>query len=353
LGVPRSGALDQPALRLANALVGNDPSAAALETTLMGCRLRFETPATIAVTGATCTVKIDGQAISGFESKSAGETPGGSAGAAIGSAGSMVGSAGAGVESVGSVADSAGVATATWSSVVGPVSVPAGAVVEIGRATAGVRSYLAVAGGIDVEPVLGSRSTDTLSGLGPPRLTDGQILPIGITAHKPGQSSAEATARDGTGRSGALVDPRAGRAASAGADGERPVAAEPAGGRPVAAGPAGGRAEIVLGVWVGPRDEWVAVAGLFREAYEISPVSNRVACRLTGAALRRTRDGELPPEGLVLGSIQVPPDGQPLIFLADHPTTGGYPVVGVVDDVAPLAQARPGTTVRFRELDRP
>jgi biotin-dependent carboxylase-like uncharacterized protein len=252
LGVPRSGALDQPALRRANALVGNDPSAAALETTLMGCRLRFDAPATIAVTGATCTVKIDGRPV------------------------------------------------------VGPVDVPAGAVVEIGRAVAGVRSYVAVAGGIDVEPVLGSRSTDTLSGLGPPRLTDGQTLAVG-----------------------------------------RRVSMGPSdvGGPDVVERPG-----IVLGVWVGPRDEWVEVAGLFEDAYAVSPVSNRVACRLAGTALSRTRAGELPPEGLVLGGIQVPPDGQPLIFLADHPTTGGYPVVGVVDDVTPLAQARPGTSVRFREL---
>jgi biotin-dependent carboxylase-like uncharacterized protein len=252
LGVPRSGALDQPALRRANALVGNDPSAAALETTLMGCRLRFDAPGTIAVTGATCTVKIDGRPA------------------------------------------------------VGPVDVPAGAVVEIGRAVAGVRSYVAVAGGIDVEPVLGSRSTDTLSGLGPPRLTDGRTLAVGR--------------RVSTGPS----------------DVAGPGVVE--------------RPGIVLGVWVGPRDEWVEVAGLFEDAYAVSPVSNRVACRLAGTALSRTRAGELPPEGLVLGGIQVPPDGQPLIFLADHPTTGGYPVVGVVDDVTPLAQARPGTSVRFREL---
>ena len=103
-------------------------------------------------------------------------------------------------------------------------------------------------------------------------------------------------------------------------------------------------------MWLGPRDDWVEVAGLFRDAYAISPMSNRVACRLAGTALPRTRAGELPPEGIVLGAVQVPADGQPLIFLADHPTTGGYPVVGVIDDVTPLAQARPGTTVRFRGL---
>jgi biotin-dependent carboxylase-like uncharacterized protein len=253
LGVPRSGALDQPALHRANALVGNDPSAAGLETTLMGCRLRFEAAARIALTGATCTLKVDGVA-----------------------------------------ADERG-----------PLEIPAGAVLEIGRAITGVRSYLAVAGGLSVEPVLGSRSTDTLSGLGPPRLADGQALPIGRSSD-----------------------------------------------RPVYSGPAAPEvSEIVVGVWLGPRAEWVAVAGLFADAYGISPVSNRVACRLAGPSLSRTEAGELPPEGLVLGAIQVPPDGQPLIFLADHPTTGGYPVVGVVDDVTPLAQARPGTSVRFRELD--
>jgi biotin-dependent carboxylase-like uncharacterized protein len=267
LGVPRSGALDQPALRLANRLVGNEPSAAGLETTLMGCRIRFEQAATIAVTGATCIVKIDGR-------------PRGGTGAT------------------------------------GPFDVPAGAEVEIGRATAGVRSYLAVAGGIDVEAVLGSRSTDILSGLGPPRLVDGQTLAIGSALREEDRSGAtrgiaRSAESEGSGRSG----------------------------------------EIVLGVWRGPRDDWVEVAGLFGDAYGISPMSNRVACRLAGTALKRTRAGELPPEGLVLGAIQVPPDGNPLIFLSDHPTTGGYPVIGVVDDVTPLAQARPGTSVRFRELD--
>jgi allophanate hydrolase subunit 2 len=293
LGVPRSGALDQPALRLANELVGNDPSAAGLETTLMGCRLRFDTPATIAVTGASCTVKIDGVVVDGQvidSTVSGARAGGGSAGGGLGAGGSS----------------SSEPSTSTTSAAPGAVDVPAGVVVEIGRATAGVRSYLAVAGGIEVEPVLGSRSTDTLSGLGPPRLTDGQVLAIGP------RPSGRVT----------------------GSSREQPE-----------------RGEIVLGVWVGPRDDWVEVAGLFVDAYAVSPMSNRVACRLAGTALHRTRAGELPPEGLVLGAIQVPPDGQPLIFLADHPTTGGYPVIGVVDDVTALAQARPGTSVRFRELD--
>jgi allophanate hydrolase subunit 2 len=188
------------------------------------------------------------------------------------------------------------------------VDVPAGGVLEIGRAVAGVRSYVAVAGGIDVEPVLGSRSTDTLSGLGPPRLVDGMTLPVG--------------------------------AAGGGVSGDIRRPAHPSGG-----------GELVLGVRLGPRDDWFVDARvLFAEAYTVSPVGNRVGARLAGPGLTRAGAGELPPEGVVLGAIQVPADGQPLIFLADHPVTGGYPVIGVVDDVTPLAQARPGTAIRFRAL---
>ena len=238
----------------ANSLVGNAPGAAVLETTLMGCALRFEVVARVAVTGADAVVRVDrAPAVAGVV-----------------------------------------------------IEVPAGAVLDIGRARHGVRSYLAVAGGLDVEPVLGSRSTDTLSGLGPPKLADGMTLPIGT----------------------AVGPPSAGGVA--------------------ALNPSG---DLVLGVRLGPRDDWFVAAGLFSSAYTVSPLSNRVGCRLAGSALTRTRPGELSSEGIVLGAVQVPANGEPLIFLADHPTTGGYPVIGVVDDVTPLAQARPGTTVRFRELD--
>jgi biotin-dependent carboxylase-like uncharacterized protein len=252
LGVPRSGALDAPAARLANRLVGNPSSAAVLETTLMGCTLRFAVAATVAVTGAAATVTVDGNRLSGL------------------------------------------------------LDVPAGGVLDVGRATAGVRSYVGVAGGITVDPVLGSRSTDTLSGLGPARLADGMLLPTGAPYRDPAWAAH-------------LL----------------PLIAD----------------ELVLGVRLGPRDDWFEAGELFSGAYTISPVSNRVGARLAGPGLTRTKAGELPSEGVVLGAVQVPADGQPLIFLADHPTTGGYPVIGVVDDVTPLAQARPGTTVRFRGLD--
>ena len=93
-----------------------------------------------------------------------------------------------------------------------------------------------------------------------------------------------------------------------------------------------------------------ALETLLRTEYRVSPVSNRVALRLTGAPLERAVPDELPSEGVVLGAVQVPADGQPLIFLADHPTTGGYPVVAVVGDadIDRCAQARPGTAVRFQ-----
>jgi biotin-dependent carboxylase-like uncharacterized protein len=262
LGVPRSGALDLPAMRWANAMVGNPIGAAVLETTLLGCALRFEVAARVAVAGAEAVVRVDKQPVP---------------------------------------------TTAV-------IEVAAGAVLDVGRATRGVRSYVAVGGGIGVEPVLGSRSTDTLSGLGPPRLADGMTLDLAWS------SPSEAAGSDKF--SGLSTG---------------------------AAGPGGG--ELVLGVRLGPRDDWFVSGELFASAYTISPVSNRVGCRLAGSALTRTRAGELPPEGIVLGAVQVPADGQPLIFLADHPTTGGYPVIGVVADVTPLAQARPGTTVRFRAID--
>lgn len=252
LGVPRSGALDQPAYALANRLVGNPAGAAVLETTLSGVLVRLDAPATIAVTGARGEVRVDGRAVEH--------------GAAV--------------------------------------TVPAG-LVEVGPATDGLRSYLAVNGGIVVEPVLGSRSTDLLSGLGPAPLQAGEVLPLG----------------DATG--------------------------EPAG---VEAVPL--RRTSTLRLRLGPRDDWFREAGtrLDGASYTVSAESNRVGLRLQGDPLERVVDGELPSEGMVLGAVQVPPSGQPVVFLHDHPVTGGYPVVGVVhrDDLAACAQARPGDVLTLR-----
>ncbi|MFF9897087.1 biotin-dependent carboxyltransferase family protein [Streptomyces longispororuber] len=256
LGVPRSGALDRPAAALVNRLVGNPPEAAVLETTLNGCALRPRCAVTVAVGGAPCPVSVDGR-------------------------------------------------PAPWGA---PVRVPAGALLDVGTALSGVRAYVALSGGVAVEPVLGSRSTDLLSGLGPPPLAHGAVLALGCVTGPP-----------------ARVD----------------TVPQPAPPR-----------ELVLRMTAGPRADWFtpgALRTLTTRAYRVSSASNRIGLRTEGPALERAVRGELPSEGMVLGAVQVPPDGRPVVFLADHPTTGGYPVVGVVrqEDLAGAAQAVPGTPVRF------
>jgi len=257
LGVPPSGALDRAAFELANRLVGNLRGAAVLETTLRGPRLRVEgeRPVTVAVTGAPAPILLDG------------------APAAFAAA----------------------------------VRLRPGQTLQIGTVTAGLRCYLAVGGGIAVEPVLGSRSGDVLSGLGPPVLEAGTCLPVGPPNPVP---PIDFVAPPGISR------------------------------------------QPVLEVVPGPRADWFAPAALdvlAGAAWRVSATSNRVGVRLEGPVLERARSGELASEGTVTGSIQVPGNGLPVLFLNDHPTTGGYPVIGVVTraglDLA--AQAAPGTTLRF------
>ncbi|MEQ0559228.1 biotin-dependent carboxyltransferase family protein [Amycolatopsis sp. NEAU-NG30] len=255
LGVAPSGALDTASLRLANRLVGNDEAAAGIETLLGGLSVRFTAAATVAVTGPAVDVRVDGR--------------------------------GAGSHA--------------------PVPVRAGQTLTLGTPATGLRCYLAVSGGIAVEPVLGSRSWDVLSGIGPPPLEAGDVLPLGVPAGIP-----------------------------AGADVVVPVAAP---------------ADLVIPVTLGPRDDWFDDPARSLSAWwTVTAESNRVGLRLDGTPLRRSVEGELPSEGVVTGAIQVPPSGLPVVFLADHPTTGGYPVAAVVRRAAlgALAQARPGTRVRFR-----
>jgi biotin-dependent carboxylase-like uncharacterized protein len=250
LGVGRSGAADRASLALANRLVGNAPTAAALEVTLGGLTARFHARATIALTGAPC--------------------PG--------------------------------------ADLCCPLELPAGTEIRLGVPRVGARTYLAVRGGIDVPPVFGSRATDLLGGIGPPPLTAGTRLPIGTAV---------------TGFPDVDLAP----------------VAPP-------------RAALSLPVVPGPRADWFAadaLATLTAAAYEVTPDSNRVALRLAGPPVPRTNPAELPTEGMATGSLQIPADGQPLLFLADHPVTGGYPVLAVLTTPAldQAAQARPGTPIRF------
>ncbi|WP_420168542.1 biotin-dependent carboxyltransferase family protein [Streptomyces violaceoruber] len=283
LGVGRSGALDAPAARLANRLVGNPPGAAVLETTLTGCAVRPDRSVVAVVGGAGCPVRVDGRPVAWGE----------------------------------------------------PVRVPAGAVLEAGPAVTGLRSYLAFAGGLEPDAVLGSRSADLLSGLGPAPLGAGDTVPLGDPAKPSGrvESSGPAGPSDPEKRRGPA---------------ERC-------GPPSAVGPVpwpGAPVELVLPVHLGPRHDWFtapALHTLLTADYRVSPHSNRIGLRTEGPALERSRTEELPSEGVVLGAIQVPPDGRPVVFLHDHPTTGGYPVVGVVAEraLAGAAQAVPGTRLRF------
>lgn len=258
LGVPRSGALDAPAAALANRLVGNDPGAACLEVLLGGLVLGSDDGVWIAVTGAPCRVQVDG-APRDF-------------GAAV--------------------------------------RLPSGAELRLGRPGSGLRSYVAVGGGIAVGPVLGSRSTDTLGGLGPTPVGAGDRLPVGPYTGAP-----------------------------------RPADTP----RPPIAGP--------LQVAPGPRADHVAgdvLDLLCRTTYVVSPDSDRVGLRLSGAPLPLARTDQLPSEGMVLGAVQLPPDGRPVVLLADHPTTGGYPVVAVVEesDLWQCGQLRPGEPVAFTRAAR-
>jgi biotin-dependent carboxylase-like uncharacterized protein len=251
IGVGRSGACDRGSYRLANRLVGNEDGAAVLEVTYGGLVLRAEADLLVVTTGAPCS--------------------GGAHNA--------------------------------------PLTLRAGAEIRLEPPTTGLRTYVAVRGGFDVPPVLDSRATDVLSGLGPPVVQTGDRLDVGPPSGPyPHVDVAP------------VADPQTG--------------------------------EITVRVGPGPRRDWFpeeAWQALLTQRYTVSTDSNRVGLRLEGEVLERRDDRELPSEGMVRGALQIPRSGTPVLFLADHPVTGGYPVIGyVVDrDVDRCAQLRPGQTLRF------
>ncbi|TLM87185.1 5-oxoprolinase/urea amidolyase family protein [Pseudarthrobacter sp. NamE5] len=281
LGVSPAGAADARSARQANRLVGNLPTDAVIENVFGGLAVRAYGELTAALSGAGTSAAIQG--------------PDGSRPAPM----------------------------------YAPFPLHDGESLHLDVPEAGLRTYLAIRGGIDVPPVLGSRSTDLMSGIGPAPLAAGAVLPIGevATARAVGQPEPPALP-------GELVSAAAGR-------------------------------PVVLRITSGPRHDWFTPESreaLTQQVWTVTAESNRIGVRLDaggqepgtpGKPLERARTGELPSEGVVVGSLQVPPSGLPVLFLADHPVTGGYPVIGAVipEDLPAAAQLPPGTAVRFVDVD--
>jgi antagonist of KipI len=259
-GVPVAGPMDTFSHRLANQLVGNDRDAAALEITLLGPELIVEADTTMAICGAHFEVACDDRPVAMNTS----------------------------------------------------FAVQRGQRLKFGRIVEGARAYLAVAGGIQTEPVLGSRATHLVSHMGGfngRALAAGDRLPIDADTGKRPQR-----------KSGGLTLPTKGRA--------------------------------LLRVMPGPQADWFeadALKTIGGVSFRISPQSNRMGYRLQGPPLVRAREGELISEPLGIGAIQVPSAGEPILLMADRQTAGGYPKIGyVISADLPLAgQLAPGDFIEF------
>ncbi|MDM0114530.1 biotin-dependent carboxyltransferase family protein [Variovorax sp. J22R133] len=274
LGVCPGGALDVMALTLANRLVGNADGAAGIELTMGMCEIRFEEATRIALAGDPFGARLDGQLMWPY-----------------------------------------------WS-----VPVRAGQTLRLGGASTvqrpGLRTWLAVAGGIDVPLVLGSRSTDLKAGFGGHEgraLRKGDRLPVGASALTPAQLER---------RRFGLLAPDGGGEGTA----------------------------TTLRILPGPENEQFTIAArkqLCTETWRITPQSNRMGSRLAGPELKRKRSADMLSAGVIPGTIQVPPSGQPIILMGDAQTTGGYPRIAVVirADLWKLAQAPLGGELRLEEVD--
>ena len=265
-GVPTSGAMDRSACLAANALAGNPPDAAVLELTLVGPRLEFTAPATIALTGADLGAHVDDERLGGWQSATV--LPG----------------------------------QTLWFE--GPEE--------------GARAYLAVLGGIDVPPVLGSRSTYARSRLGG---LEGRPLAAGDRLAIPGDAARMVA---GTRRIAPSDRPAYGHAA-------------------------------LIRIIRGPQDDRFTKAGVetfLSSAYTVTAGADRMGYRLEGPGIAHARGADIVSDGSPPGAVQVAGDGQPIVLMADRGTAGGYAKIATVItvDTWRLAQAAPGDTVRFEEV---
>ena len=278
-GYRSCGAADGYAYRLGNVLVGNDPGAAVLECTLRGAALRFETDTVFALTGAESPAALDSTPVPYYA----------------------------------------------------PLLAKAGSVLQMGAAKTGLRSYLAVGGGIATPPVLGSRATDVKCGIGGlegRKLTAGDTLPIG---------SCDTAALWQTITAKRLDRPLRDKAVCGGL---HPMRVQ------------GTQMLPLLRAVPGPQDAAFTVQGrqdFIHGIYTLTPDCDRMACKLAGTPLQMRRGADILSDGIVPGSVQVSADGQPIVMLADHQTTGGYAKIATVisADLPALAQLRPGQRVCF------
>jgi biotin-dependent carboxylase-like uncharacterized protein len=264
-GVPVSGALDTFAMRVANILVDNSEGDAGLEVTFLGPRMSFLEETVIAVTGGDLGPMLNGHPIP------------------------------------------------CWQSVV----VPRGGVLSFSGARDGIRAYLAIAGGIDVPVVLGSRSTYTRSGLGG----------LGGRALAPGDRIPVATKGSPVQAGRGLAPPHI---------------------------PSYGHIHI-LRVVLGPQDDAFTergIATLLSSTYTVTPMFDRMGYRLEGETIEHKGGADIVSDGTPSGAVQVTGDGQPIVLLADRGTTGGYTKIATVVsvDLARIAQAQAGDTVAFRAV---
>ena len=275
-GVSRGGAMDTVAHRIANLLVGNADDAAALECTLLGPALEFVEESVVALGGGDLGATLDGRAVP------------------------------------------------LWS----PFIAPGGSVLTFSGPRTGCRACIAVAGGIDVPLVLGSRATDLIASIGGHEgraLAAGDELPIGAS----GRAAVEMRDR-------LLAAPD--RAPHAGRSMIPHYSATP-----------------VVRIVRGPEHDRFSAASrqlLVAGEFEVTAQSNRMGLRLTGPSLALSGLYDLYSSPVTLGTIQVPPSGEPIVLMADHQTIGGYPRIAsvITVDLPLLAQAAPGARVRFREV---
>ena len=269
-GMPTAGAMDTFALRAANALLGNDDNAACIEATVLGPRIEIMADTRIAITGADLSPRLSGETLPMWTAVRAGK----------------------------------------------------GDTLDFGGPADGVRAYIAVSGGIDVPPVMGSRATYMKAAIGG---IDGRAIRAGDVLNAGGTNSSGADAEERP-------------------DGIMPQDAIPQYG-----------SEHVARVVLGPQDKSFTAKGidtLLSATYTVSINSDRMGYRLEGEPIEHADSADVISDGTPLGTIQVPGDGQPIILLADRGTTGGYTKIATVisPDLSKIAQAMPGHTISFKAV---